>query len=37
MKQRVERKIGDQMLDDWLKKAGPDGKKIVDAYREKLK
>jgi TRAP-type C4-dicarboxylate transport system substrate-binding protein len=31
------KKIGDQMLDDWLKKAGPDGKKIVDAYREKLK
>jgi len=31
------KKIGDQMLDDWLKKAGPDGKKIVDAYRDKLK
>ncbi len=31
------KKIGDQMLDDWLKKAGPDGKKIVDAYREKIK
>ena len=31
------KKIGNQMLDDWLKKAGPDGKKIVDAYRDKLK
>ncbi len=31
------KKIGDQMLDDWLKKAGPDGKKIIDAYRDKLK
>jgi TRAP-type C4-dicarboxylate transport system substrate-binding protein len=31
------KKIGDQMLDDWLKKAGPEGQKIVDAYRAKLK
>ena len=31
------KKIGDQMLDDWLKKAGPDGQKIVDAYHAKLK
>jgi TRAP-type C4-dicarboxylate transport system substrate-binding protein len=31
------KKIGDQMLDDWLKKAGPDGKRIIDAYRDKLK
>lgn len=31
------RKIGDQMLEDWLKKAGDDGKKIVDAYRAKLR
>ena len=31
------KKIGDQMLDDWLKKAGPDGKKIIDAYRDRLK
>jgi TRAP-type C4-dicarboxylate transport system substrate-binding protein len=31
------KKIGDQMLDDWLKKAGPDGKKIIDAYRDKIK
>jgi hypothetical protein len=29
------KKIGDQMLDDWLKKAGPDGKRIIDAYRDK--
>lgn len=31
------KKAGDQMLEDWLKKAGPDGKKIVDAYYAKLK
>ena len=31
------KKIGDQMLDDWLKKAGPDGKRIIDAYRDRLK
>ena len=31
------KKIGDEMLGDWLKKAGPDGKKIVDAYHAKLK
>lgn len=31
------KKIGEQMLDDWLKKAGPDGKKIIDAYRDKIK
>jgi TRAP-type C4-dicarboxylate transport system substrate-binding protein len=31
------KKIGDQMLDDWLKKAGPEGQKIVDAYNAKLK
>ncbi len=31
------KKIGDQMLEDWLKKAGPDGKRIIDAYRDKLK
>lgn len=28
------RKMGDTMLADWLKKAGPDGKAIVDAYRK---
>jgi TRAP-type C4-dicarboxylate transport system substrate-binding protein len=27
------RKIGNVMLADWLRKAGPDGKKIIDAYR----
>ena len=31
------RTIGEQMLEDWLKKAGDDGKKIVDAYRAKLR
>lgn len=31
------KKIGDQMLDDWLKKAGPDGKKIIDAYYARIK
>lgn len=31
------KKIGEQMLDDWLKKAGPDGKKVIDAYYAKLK
>ncbi|MGE8943708.1 TRAP transporter substrate-binding protein [Leptospira interrogans] len=28
------KKIGDQLTDDWLKKAGPDGKAVVDAYRK---
>jgi len=27
------RKVGNVMLADWLRKAGPDGKKIIDAYR----
>src|SRR6185437_10246203 len=27
------RKVGNLMLADWLHKAGPDGKKIIDAYR----
>jgi TRAP-type C4-dicarboxylate transport system substrate-binding protein len=27
------RKIGNVMLADWLRKAGPDGRKIIDAYR----
>lgn len=27
------KKVGDTMLNDWLAKAGPDGKAIVDAYR----
>ena len=27
-------KIGQIMLEDWLKKAGPDGRAIVDAYRK---
>jgi TRAP-type C4-dicarboxylate transport system substrate-binding protein len=31
------KKIGDTMLDDWLKKAGPDGKKVIDAYQASLK
>jgi TRAP-type C4-dicarboxylate transport system substrate-binding protein len=29
------KKVGDTMLDDWLKKAGADGKAVVDAYRKK--
>ncbi len=28
------KKIGDTMLDDWLKKAGPDGKALVDAVQQ---
>jgi TRAP-type C4-dicarboxylate transport system substrate-binding protein len=28
------KKVGDTMLADWLKKAGPDGKAIVDAYKK---
>jgi TRAP-type C4-dicarboxylate transport system substrate-binding protein len=27
------KKVGDEMLQDWLKKAGPDGQAVVDAYR----
>jgi len=29
------KQVGAIMLEDWLKKAGPDGKAIVDAYRKK--
>jgi len=28
------RKVGDTMLTDWLKKSGPDGQALVDAYRK---
>ena len=28
------KKVGDVMLQDWLKKAGPEGQAIVDAYRK---
>ena len=28
------RKIGEQLTADWLKKAGPDGQAVVDAYRK---
>ena len=28
------RKVGDTMLEDWLKKAGADGKALVDAFRK---
>lgn len=31
------KKIGNTMLDDWLKKTGADGKKVVDAYQAALK
>ena len=27
------KKVGDAMLQDWLKKAGPDGQAVMDAYR----
>jgi TRAP-type C4-dicarboxylate transport system substrate-binding protein len=28
------RKIGEQLTEDWLKKAGPEGKAIIDAYKK---
>lgn len=28
------KKVGDVMLEDWLKKAGPEGQAILDAYRK---
>src|SRR5260221_3557135 len=28
------KKVGDAMLQDWLKKAGPDGQAVMDAYRK---
>ncbi|MGH8714293.1 MAG: TRAP transporter substrate-binding protein [Casimicrobiaceae bacterium] len=28
------KKVGDVMLQDWLKKAGPDGQAIIDAFRK---
>jgi TRAP-type C4-dicarboxylate transport system substrate-binding protein len=27
-------KIGDQLTQDWLKKAGPDGQAVIDAYKK---
>ncbi len=27
-------KLGQTMVDDWAKSAGPDGKAILDAYRK---
>ena len=27
------RRVGNFMLAEWQKKAGPDGKKVIDAYR----
>ena len=27
-------KVGDAMLKEWLEKAGPDGKALIDAYRK---
>ena len=27
------KKIGETMADEWLKKAGPDGAKVLEAYR----
>ncbi len=29
------KQVGDTMLADWVKQAGPDGQAIVDAYRRK--
>jgi TRAP-type C4-dicarboxylate transport system substrate-binding protein len=29
-------KIGEQLTQDWLKKAGPDGQAVVDAYRKSV-
>lgn len=28
------KKVGDQLLSDWLKKAGPDGNSVIGAYRK---
>jgi len=28
------KRVGDSMLQDWLKKAGPDGQAVMDAYRK---
>ena len=28
------KKVGEQMVGDWVKKAGPDGKTVIDAYRK---
>jgi TRAP-type transport system periplasmic protein len=28
------KKVGDTMLKEWLEKAGPEGKQLVDAYRK---
>ena len=28
------KKVGDQMLKEWLEKAGPEGQQLVDAYRK---
>ena len=28
------KKVGDTMLQDWVKKAGPDGQAVVDSYKK---
>jgi TRAP-type C4-dicarboxylate transport system substrate-binding protein len=28
------KKVGDTMLKEWLEKAGPEGKQLVDSYRK---
>ena len=28
------KKVGDTLLKEWLDKAGPEGKQLVDAYRK---
>ena len=30
------RKIGEELTADWLKKAGPDGQAILDAYKRSV-
>jgi TRAP-type C4-dicarboxylate transport system substrate-binding protein len=27
-------KVGEQLTQDWLKKAGPDGQAVIDSYRK---
>jgi hypothetical protein len=29
------KKVGEQMLKEWLDKAGPEGKALIDAYQRK--
>jgi TRAP-type C4-dicarboxylate transport system substrate-binding protein len=29
-------KVGEQLTQDWLKKAGPDGQAVIDAYKKAM-